>query len=48
MSHKRNYALIAIAIGIIISLTGRKQFEGILTIGKKQIECSLDLRAPIF
>ncbi|MBO5220452.1 MAG: hypothetical protein J6C52_13575 [Clostridia bacterium] len=31
-------------------LNGRKQFEGILTIGKQQIECSLNLRSktPIF
>ena len=31
-------------------LNGRKEFEGILTIGKQQIECSLDLRrkTPIF
>ena len=50
MNHKRNYALIAIAIGIIISLNGRKQFEGILTIGRQQIDCSLNLRSktPIF
>ena len=92
MKRKRITALIAIAIGIIISLigiigiktkvdlqvdalrfteskpeqavseeirmtgtitrqlNGRKQFEGILTIGRQQIECSLDLRrkTPIF
>ena len=31
-------------------LNGRKEFEGILTIGRQQIECSLDLRrkTPIF
>ena len=92
MNRKRNSALIAIAIGIIVALigiigiktevdlqvdalrfteshpeqavseeirmtgtitrqlNGRKEFEGILTIDRQQIECSLDLRrkTPIF
>ena len=31
-------------------LNGRKEFDGILTIGRQQIECSLDLRSrtPLF